>query len=116
MESLLFIYNAKSDYWSKKIDFAHKILSPSTYMCDLCTLTHGVLGETEIWKIFTKASYIDMEFMYKDKFQELYPEIDTDFPAVLKKEHSSIKTFLDAEALAKIKSVEDLIATVEANF
>jgi len=25
-------------------------------------------------------------------------------------------SFLDAEALAKIKSVEDLIATVEANF
>ena len=34
----LFVYNAKSDKLHKYLDFAHKIISPKTYACDLCSL------------------------------------------------------------------------------
>ncbi len=44
MNSLLFVYNADSGLVAGLFDSAHKLLSPSTYQCQLCTLTHGVTG------------------------------------------------------------------------
>jgi len=106
MKSLLFVYNAKSDYWSKKIDFAHKIISPSTYNCDLCTLTHGNWGETEVWKKFRK-----------NEFEKFYPEIKVEFPVILKVENNDeTSIFMNAESLAKIKTIEDLISKINTAF
>ncbi len=107
---LIFVYNAKSNFWNKKIDFAHKIVSPSTYKCDLCALTHGNFGETEIWKNFREHSNFDMEFIYKDQFEKLYPNINTLYPVVFKKTTlTQLETMLNYSDLAKIETVEELI-------
>lgn len=117
MESLLFVYNAKSDYWSKKIDFAHKIISPSTYSCDLCALTHGNFGETEIWKEFRENSKITLTFIYKDEFQKLYPNTKTTFPLIFRKEKgNNLSVLIDAKTLSEIKSVEKLIDVITKVF
>jgi len=113
MRSLLFVYNAKSDYWSKKIDFAHKIISPSTYNCDLCALTHGNFGETEIWKKFRETSGYEMKFIYKDEFQKLYPKTEADFPIVFKNEDNNLSVFIDKNTFSTIKTIEELITIVK---
>ncbi len=110
---LIFVYNAKSDRLNAILDFAHKIVSPSTYACDLCKLTHGNFGEHESWKAFMKTSDIPLTFFHIDEFETHYSEAFT-YPIVLKKEHDKLSTFLDAKAIVRINTTEDLITTVKS--
>ena len=45
MIELIFIYNAKSGIGNAFIDWAHKIISPKTYDCNLCSITYNNLGK-----------------------------------------------------------------------
>ena len=40
MSEIVFIYNAKSGTVNSLIDWAHKIVSPDTYECSLCSMTY----------------------------------------------------------------------------
>jgi hypothetical protein len=40
-KELIFIYNAKSGLVNEMIDFAHKIVSPRTYDCNLFAMSYG---------------------------------------------------------------------------
>ena len=42
-----FIYNAKSGLANSIFDLAHKLISPDTYECNLCKITHGAFTETK---------------------------------------------------------------------
>ncbi len=114
--SLLFVYNAKSDFWSKKLDFAHKIISPSTYKCSLCALTHGNFGETELWQKFKEESGIKMTFMYKDEFLKKYPEINETFPVIFQKKlNTPLQIFLKANQLTQVTKTEQLVKKISTN-
>ena len=66
---ILFSYNANSDTGSKMLDFAHKIMSPATYNCALCSLTFGAFTEKKKWKTFRKtllAKGYELSFLHKD--------------------------------------------------
>ena len=67
---IIFVYNARSDKINKLIDFAHKIISPSTYSCDLCTLTHTNFGQRKDWKAFLENSSYLLHVYYKDQFEK----------------------------------------------
>jgi hypothetical protein len=54
--NLLFVYNANSGKLNAAFDMAHKAISPSTYKCSLCALTHNPLKEKKEWVDFQKAS------------------------------------------------------------
>jgi len=118
MKSLLFVYNAKSDYWSKKIDFAHKIISPSTYSCSLCALTHGNWGKTEVWKAFRIDSDVKMEFIYKNDFQKEHPNYHCEFPIILEREKksSNLSVVLNNNQLSNLDTVENLITAIKTTF
>ncbi|WP_337866838.1 hypothetical protein [Ignavibacterium sp.] len=45
-----FVYNAKGNVASSIFDLAHKIISPETYQCNLCKITHGAFTETKKFK------------------------------------------------------------------
>ncbi len=53
---LIFVYNANAGKLSAALDIAHKIISPSTYQCNLCSLTHGTFTERDVWKKFSEES------------------------------------------------------------
>jgi len=99
MKSLLFVYNAKSDYWSKKIDFAHKIISPSTYSCSLC-------------------ADVKMEFIYKNDFQKEHPNYHCEFPIILEREKksSNLSVVLNNNQLSNLDTVENLITAIKTTF
>ncbi len=109
---IIFVYNAKSDRISTLLDFAHKIVNPSTYACDLCKLTHATFGEREAWKAFTKGSDAPLTFFHIDEFEELYSKRFT-YPIVLKKEVDDLTILLNAEAIADFKSTEDLVSAIK---
>ncbi len=112
MTELIFIYNAKSDRLNSLIEFAHKIVSPSTYACDLCTLTHGNFGERETWKTFKDNANIPLTFYHIDEFEKLFPDRFT-YPVILKNEANQLSVLLNAEAIASFKTTEALIEALQ---
>ena len=63
---LIFIYNADSGAINKLIDFTHKIISPSTYNCQLCSITHGNFGMRKEWQQFLNELDMKISFSYKN--------------------------------------------------
>ena len=108
---LIFVYNANSGKLNTLFDIAHKLLSPGTYQCDLCSLTHGALSEKQAWKEFRERSGLEMEFLHKDEFEKLHKN-SFDYPVILK-QSDSIDLFLNADEISRVYSVDELIALIE---
>lgn len=108
---LIFVYNANSGKLNTLFDIAHKLISPETYECALCTLTHGALSEKKAWKEFRERTRLDMEFLHKDEFEKLY-EQSFDYPVILK-QSDTLDLFLNADEISQVKSVGGLIALIE---
>ncbi len=110
MKELLFIYNAESAFSYKTFDFFHKIISPQTYSCDLCKITHGLITERSKWKTFRKNSNLKMVFLYRDEFEKTYGQ-KFEYPAVLVKPNFDI--LLSKSEIKKISNVDELISKIE---
>ena len=110
---LLFIYNANSGSLNALLDASHKLISPSTYKCNLCALTHDIFSENIIWKNFRTESHLDMEFYHKDEFEKLFPSINLIYPTVLKLEESQVTTILSPDVLNELSTVEELIDRIK---
>ncbi|WP_010180448.1 hypothetical protein [Aquimarina agarilytica] len=115
MDSLLFVYNASSGFWNKKIDFAHKILSPNTYECSLCALTHGNFGETDRWRSFRASQKTPMKFIYKNEFETQFPDIKVSYPVIFAVTSNGLKMVLSSKKLKELSSLDELIAVLDRN-
>ena len=111
--SLLFIYNADADLFSKVTDFAHKIISPKTYDCALCSLTYGNLGIKNEWAQFIKTLPAEIYFLHKDEFLKQYPQQQLAFPVILKKEKDTLNIFLSADDINACKNLKELELKIE---
>ncbi len=109
--TLLFVYNANSNPWSKLFDAVHKVVSPETYACGLCKLTHGVLKEKELWTTFRKQSASRMVFLYKDQFLKLHGVKNElfSFPIILQHSDGKYQPLITTKELRGFKKTEDLI-------
>jgi len=115
IESLVFVYNAQSGMANALLDSAHKMLSPKTYDCGLCAITHGVMGENRKWKDFRKSWGIPMEFLHSDEFPKKYPAYITSqnkWPKVFVTVNGELYNFLDREEITKMQGTEDLILAI----
>lgn len=108
---LIFVYNANSGVASMIKDISHKLMSPQTYDCFLCSLTHGTFTEDPQWKVFRENSSIDMEFLHRDEFERKYDRKEA-YPVVLKQQ-STIEVVLSRDQLRHLSSVEELIVAVK---
>ena len=111
MSKLLFVYNAKSDILNSTFDFAHKIISPKTYNCNLCKLTHGNFSEKKEWTDFKEDSDNELSFLHIDEFEKLYPR--EQYPAVFKVKEDKMEIVLSTEELNEINSTEELISALK---
>jgi hypothetical protein len=107
--TLIFVYNANSGLLNAVFDATHKLVSPQTYNCQLCNLTHNAIREKKLWKRYQKQQDAKFLFYHKDEFKRLYPKIKVKYPAVLKLDHTQMNLLLSEEALKSINSTEDLI-------
>lgn len=114
---LLFIYNANSNFGSKWFDFAHKIVSPDTYSCGLCKITHSVFKERKAWMRFRESAQLEMNFLYKDHFLEKYRSkwlSKYEYPIVLlESESDRLEVLLAAAAINEINNVDELIEVID---
>jgi len=97
------------------MDGAHKIVSPSTYDCNLCAITFGNFAEDELWKEFRENTHVRMEFIYRDKFlQNYYSENlrSLTFPTILIETGTNLELFISSEALNEMTTSEALIEKI----
>ncbi|TLP80906.1 GTPase [Maribacter sp. ACAM166] len=114
-KKLLFIYNANSTAGSQLLDFAHKIISPVTYDCKLCSLTFGTFTENKQWKAFRKtllAKGYDLSFLHKDEFQKSYnskfgPAFT--FPIILVETEYDLEVLVTTAKLNAMETVGELV-------
>ena len=113
--TLLFIYNANSGKLNAIFDAGHKLFSPTTYQCSLCSLTYDTFTENAVWKAFRKESNLNMEFYHKNEFEAKFPNIKMIYPAILKLEKSQLTTILTDEILKEISDVKELIKRLKTS-
>lgn len=108
---LTFIYNANSGKVNTWMDIGHKLISPETYSCNLCSMTHGIFTEKEEWKQYRTNSETEMEFLHKDEFEKQYPNKESfTYPIILKSEQEgAFEVFMTTEEVNKIANLEELI-------
>ncbi len=81
---LIFVYNANSGKLNAYLDMLHKIVSPATYPCKLCDITYGISKIRPEWKEFKENYSIPMEFLHKDEWEQAYPGMEEQLPAIFK--------------------------------
>lgn len=107
---LIFIYNAGSGMFEQVSDYAHKIFSPSTYACSLCSITHGHFGPKKEWKNFIDQLTVPVRFYHKDAWEKENPALS--YPAIIAKtkdHHRLIVSSTDLENISTISQLKALI-------
>jgi len=105
---LVFVYNADSGLFNTVTDIAHKLLSPKTYECNLCSITHGIFSVRETWVKFLQELDAECEFLHKDEFVKVNPDLGEPFPAIFKMQNNQPELWIDASSINKLSSVDDL--------
>lgn len=110
---LVQVYNADGDKVSILLSALHKVVSPSTYECSLCSLTHGALTMKSRWRDFLKTIDAEPVEYHRDEFTRAFPGYTVQFPALLVQfEDERPAVLVTAIALNAIKDIDDLIDLV----
>ena len=111
--SLVFVYAAEGGIYHTLIDIAHKIVSPSTYSCNLCAITYGIINENKTWKDFVRQLSVSSEFLHRDEFLKKYPGRKEELPAVFFQSEGRLELVIPAAEINRMKSVEELISAIK---
>jgi hypothetical protein len=112
---LIFVYNAKTGLFNKATDFAHKILSPETYNCSLCSITYSNFSIHSEWAEFVRSLKIPVTFLYKNTFKVTYPNIFTDYPVIYLSNGNNLVKLLSASEIGEVNKngyLRDLIKLI----
>jgi len=110
---VIFVYNADGALFNRLSDFAHKIISPKTYVCDLCKLTHGMLTEKKQRKEFLDQTDRECIFLHSNEFREEYPDRNDKLPAIYLQDGEKLSVLYDAKAISKFKDIDELIENIK---
>ena len=105
---LIFIYNAKSGMVNEFLDFAHKIVSPSTYNCNLCAISYGNFTMKKKWSDYISSLPVRSTFTYKDKVSE-YGYNNIELPSIIFRNGSRSKVIISSDEINKLKKIDQLI-------
>jgi len=111
-ERLIFVYNADSGVVNTLLDIGHKILSPSTYDCKLCALTHSTFRMRPEWQAFVDRLGCDVEFLHRDEFKSRYPRLQFSTPAILRASGTMPEPWIDASEINQCQSLAELEALI----
>lgn len=113
---LIFVYRGTSNPFSLLADFAHRLLYPETYECNLCDLTYDLLTMKRQWKAFIASLPVRSAFHLSDRFSRRYPEFAaTPFPAVFIEDSVQVIRPLiskeEIDAATTLEQLQELIAS-----
>lgn len=103
---LQFIYNAKGNWANSIFDLAHKIISPDTYECNLCKITHGAFTESTKFKGLKQKYHITLWHIddYELKYQK-----ELSYPTIIFRDTSDKEiNRISTETINGINTVDEL--------
>lgn len=107
--SLIFVYNADSGIFNTLSDIAHKIISPQTYECNLCAITHSHFSMRKPWGEFLKTLDAELEFLHRDELIKQYGKQNDVLPAIfVKQANNNLKVAIAADEINQCKTMQDL--------
>ena len=110
-KELIFIYNAKSGLVNEMIDFAHKIVSPETYDCNLCAISYGTFTKKKRWSNYINSLPIKSTFTYKDKISALKKGLSSlKFPTIIIRDGVELNEIISRNEINSIKNINQLIS------
>tara|TARA_Y100000591_G_C21731945_1_gene644597 strand:+ start:663 stop:1022 length:360 start_codon:yes stop_codon:yes gene_type:complete len=108
-KKLIFIYNANSGVINAAIDYLHKMFSPETYNCSLCSLTYNNFGKIGKWKKFLDSCNYDLVFIYRDHLEKMGIDRSIKLPAILLTDYSILIT---SSEIQSYENLDELIKNV----
>jgi hypothetical protein len=111
--TLIFVYNADSGLFNTMADIAHKMLSPSTYSCHLCAITHGLLSEKKEWRAFIEQLGVAVEFLHRDEFINQYKQTLDSYPVILQRQGQAIRPLISSCEINACQTIADLCHLIE---
>ncbi len=113
--TLIFVYNAADGVFAAIGDAVHKVLSPVTYPCSLCTITYGALRMRPEWRAYLESLPYPARFLHRGEFARAYPGLTVPLPAILLDAgRDDPRILVDAGTLNGIGDVEELIGALDA--
>lgn len=114
--TLFIVYNANSGLFNGAMDSVHKLISPASYACQLCSITHGYFGAKESWKNFIaqlKQNGVNIRVLYKDDLKN-WPLQFSQIPGVYTLNHGELNLLVGSDQLRNMNKSEDLIEFLRA--
>ena len=112
--ALVLVYHAASGLFNAVADAAHKLLSPETYKCNLCALTHTTFGMRGEWRDFLNRLGRPLEFLHADELKNLYGVRGVPLPAVFERRGGRLELLIGADRINSCRTTEDLKRLVES--
>jgi hypothetical protein len=109
-DRLVFVYNADSGLANTVLDHLHKVLSPSTYACNLCRLAYPGFAAAPEWKAFLASLPLEAEFHHRDTFGETYGARSEPLPAVYRLSGGALSVVADGRELSALETLPELVA------
>ena len=106
--TLVFVYNADSGFVNTLFDIGHKIVSPSTYACNLCALTHSTFSMRDEWKRFVEGLGALIEFLHRDELTKQYGIHDVALPTIFRKTDGGLQEWIGQGEINRCASLEEL--------
>jgi len=106
--TLVFVYNADSGFVNTLLDIGHKIVSPQTYACNLCAITHSTFSMRDEWKRFVAGLGVPVQFLHRDELEKQYGIRDVKLPAVFRQRNGTIEVWITREEIKRCHSLEEL--------
>jgi hypothetical protein len=112
VKSVLFVYAVDGGLLSMLKDYAHKIVSPKTYLCKLCSLTYGPLGKAPAWSKLLRDLPVEAKFLHRNEVRRNGLG-NAELPAVFV-EHAdgSHQELIAAREINACTTIDELVALV----
>jgi hypothetical protein len=111
--SLLFVYANDAGAIPGLIHYVHKIVSPSTYECRLCALTHGPLGRRAAWKRALDELSIPCEFLHRDELLARHQVRDPALPVVFVVREGRLGPLISKSEIEACGDLDAIIALLQ---
>jgi len=109
IEELIFVYNADSNFFAEMFGFAHKILLPKSYACNLCKVTYGNFTMKSEWKEFLGSLPQKKIFLYRHEFAKAFAQFKgVVLPLIIARDAQRTYVLVSARELNGIKEISKL--------
>ena len=109
---LMFCYNARKGVINGIIDYLHKSLSPATYSCNLCSITH-TYKKNERWKKFINNYKVKISFIYIDDLKRNnLSQFTNEIPCCFIKKGNNYKILINKKTINNLKNENELISLI----